>query len=202
MFPIYPYINVNDLNLDYILRQIQKLTEELTNFVSLNAIKYANPIQWDITKQYEKNTVVIDQNTYTGYISVAPVPQGVNICNTDYWTPIFNLMNFIEKINQSLTSNDEGTNTTASRAYTMGEWIWINNVLYIASMDIAAGSSFILNTNIKTITVEDMTTNYYYPNDKKLTIRGVISDYSEIVTRGDYHVYNANKKAIEILEVE
>ena len=91
MFNQYPYINVNDLNLDYILSQIKVMMNEVTNFVSINAIKYADPIQWDITRQYEKNTIVIDPVTGTAYISVAPVPAGVALTRPEYWTVVLTL---------------------------------------------------------------------------------------------------------------
>ena len=39
------------------------VTTPSPDFVNLNTIKYADPIQWNITKQYETNTVVIDGNT-------------------------------------------------------------------------------------------------------------------------------------------
>ena len=51
MFPVYPYINLNDLNLDYILKKVKELNEIVTNFVTLNAVKYADPIQWNINTQ-------------------------------------------------------------------------------------------------------------------------------------------------------
>ena len=70
---------------------IREMQTELNNFVVTNAIKYADPIDWNITKQYEKNTVVIDANSGIAYLSVDPVPPGVAITNTDYWTVIFDL---------------------------------------------------------------------------------------------------------------
>lgn len=202
IFTEYPYRNLTDLNLDYILNNITKLQEIIKNFINVNTIKYADPIQWDITKQYEANTVVVDPMSNIAYISTKAVPTGISITNTDYWTPIFNLTSFIENISEAITSNDEGSHTAASRDYNMGEWLWINKRLYIASADITEGNLFVLNTNIRPITVEDMATMTYYPNDKKLTIRANISDYSEIVTSGDYHVYNPNTRAIEIKKVE
>ena len=48
-----PYTNFHDLNLDWIIEVLNEFNTKLTNFVSLATIKYADPIQWDITSQYE-----------------------------------------------------------------------------------------------------------------------------------------------------
>lgn len=51
-----PYTNFHDLNLDWIIEVLNEFNTKLTDFVSLATIKYADPIQWDITSQYEANT--------------------------------------------------------------------------------------------------------------------------------------------------
>jgi len=89
-FHNYPYSDAHELNLDWIIRQIKSLESEMKTFVSYASIKYANPILWNITSQYEQNTVVIDPATGDGYLSVAPVPIGISLSNTAYWTAIFN----------------------------------------------------------------------------------------------------------------
>ena len=70
MFNIYPYINENDLNLDYLLLKLKSVETTLKNFIALNSIKYADPIQWNLTTQYQANTVVIEPNSGTAYISI------------------------------------------------------------------------------------------------------------------------------------
>ena len=89
MFPKYPYLDLSDRNLDFLTKAIREMENEVKNFVSLNAVKYANPIQWSINRQYEKNTIVIDPLTGTAFISVQPVPNGVALTRTQYWTPVF-----------------------------------------------------------------------------------------------------------------
>lgn len=112
---------------------------------------------------------------------------------------------FIENIKHDISSNDEYNNTNASKDYEIGDWLWINDVLYIVAKDIAQGHTFIYsgdNTNVKQISIEEQHEVIYYPNDKKLSIHGKISAYSEIVTAGDYHVYKPTIEAIEIRKVE
>ena len=112
---------------------------------------------------------------------------------------------FIEDYKHTISNNDDGENTNATQDWAMGTWLWLNDVLYITTKSIPQGVSYIFegnNANVKAVTVEQMNKIIYYPNDKKLSIRGDISDYSEIVTAGDFHVYNPNRQAIEIRKVE
>lgn len=98
MFPIYPYINVNDLNLDYLLRKVKELNETVVNFINFNTIKYADPLEWNITTQYQGNTVVMDNVNHIAYLSTQPVPAGVLLTDTDYWTAILDLRSFYEAV--------------------------------------------------------------------------------------------------------
>ena len=198
LFPTYPYINVNDLNLDYILKQIRVLTEEITNFVSLNAIKYADPIQWDITSQYEKNTVVIDGNTGTAYISVQPVPKGVSLFNTDYWTVIFTLD--ILSSNHNITLRDDGGQPTATFASDEGDWILWNGVLYRVSRPIVLGETYVVGYNLDRYTVEmfvtDVVTDY---TNAINTVVDYIGDLANLTTTDKTSVVNAINEVVSDL---
>lgn len=151
-FNQYPYLNLNDFNLDYILKTLRVLSERLENFISLNTIKYANPIQWNITKQYEANTVVIDANDSTAYLSVQPVPTGVAITNTDYWTPIFTLN--LLSANQNITLRDDGANTLATFTSAVGDWLIWNGILYKVTRAIAVNEAYIVGYNLTRYSVE------------------------------------------------
>lgn len=115
MWHAYPYTDAHELNLDWIIRQIKNLESEMKTFVSYASIKYANPILWNITSQYEQNTVVIDPATGDGYLSVAPVPVGISIHNTDYWTAIFNYEARIQDVIQ-LIDDEEAARILADNA--------------------------------------------------------------------------------------
>ena len=156
MFREYPYLNLQDLNLDYILRKIREMQSELNNFVVTNAIKYADPIDWNITTQYEKNTVVIDANSGIAYLSVQPVPSGVIITNTDYWTVVFDLSMFIDKNAKNLTDHVEGQTNTATFNSSVGDWLVWYDVLYRAITNINAGDAYVVNSNIEKMTIEDV----------------------------------------------
>jgi hypothetical protein len=182
-FNEYPYRNLTDLNLDYILKQIRELTKEITDFVSLNSIKYANPIQWDITTQYEKNTVVIDGNTGTAYISVKPVPNGVNLANTDYWTVVFTLD--ILASNHNITTRDDGGHVTATFPSNKGDWLLWNAILYKAIRPIVVYESYVEGYNITRFTVDDFVHEYVN------TLAALIGDLDDLNTTDKTSLVNA-----------
>lgn len=80
----YPYTDLSALNIDWLIKKLGELAAEMNNFEAVNQIRYAGA--WDITKQYPAWSVVTDSNA--GYISMKPVPAGIAISNTDYWTLI------------------------------------------------------------------------------------------------------------------
>lgn len=161
MFNQYPYLNLNDLNLDYLLNEIKSMYNDVTNFVSINAIKYADPIQWNITSQYEKNTVVIDPLTGTAYISVAAVPSGVALTRTEYWTVVFDLGSFVTRAAQNFTSHWESDTTlTATFPTPANGWLVWGDVLYKALVNITAGDSYVVGGNIEHFTIEDLYNEY------------------------------------------
>lgn len=102
-----PYTNFHNLNQDWIIHRMMEFEEYMQNIVQISVIKYADPIQWRITGQYEQATVVIDAETGVAYISVQPVPAGIAITNTSYWTPVFDLRQILGNINERI--NDEET---------------------------------------------------------------------------------------------
>ncbi len=156
MFPKYPYLDLSDRNLDMLTRAIREMENEVKNFVSLNAVKYANPIQWSINRQYEKNTIVIDPLTGTAFISVQPVPNGVSLTRTQYWTPVFDLSQFVTKAASNFANSYErDITTTATMPTGAGDWVVWDSTLYVALTSIHAGDTYVVNGNIKRMTVED-----------------------------------------------
>lgn len=150
----FPYTNLHELNLDWIIRTMRDTADKLDNFVGLNTIKYADPIQWSITSQYPQNMIVIDPGTGTAYISVKAVPSGVELKNTDYWSVVFDLGSFYGSFKSGI-STDMGSDETISAALPEGALVWYKNNLYETSAALPAGAKILPGVNVEKITIED-----------------------------------------------
>ena len=141
-----PYTNFHDLNLDWIIEVLNEFNTKLTNFVSLATIKYANPIQWNITNQYEANTVVVDSNG-NAYLSVQPVPSGVSLDRVEFWTKIGNFDELWADVKKAITPIDEGHSPTATAARAVNDLVWVNGALVRVTKAMSAGDSYVPGSN-------------------------------------------------------
>ena len=80
-FNQFPYSNFHELNLDWILEQMQQLHSNWDLFTALNKITFRG--DWAIDKQYPAWSVV--KNGNMGYLSIVNVPAGIVITNEKYW---------------------------------------------------------------------------------------------------------------------
>lgn len=81
----YPYSDFHELNLDWVISRIMEVEKEINEFTALNKIVWSG--EWNIGKTYTSWSIVeVDGD---GYLATRPVPTGVDINNTDYWTPIY-----------------------------------------------------------------------------------------------------------------
>lgn len=159
-FEMFPYTNFHELNLDWLLGKMKELSEEFNAFVSSNIIKYADPIEWNISTQYEANTIV--RSGEDVYLSKQAVPAGVAVTNTDYWFQVGDLSTYsleLELIRHQIAADDEGVNAFSSQEYPSGSVFWLNGYLCEATADIAAGDAFINGTNYHYVTVLELIEN-------------------------------------------
>lgn len=150
-----PYTNFHDLNLDWIMEELNEFNSKLTNFVSLATIKYANPIQWDITSQYEANTVVVDSNG-NAYLSVQPVPSGVSLDRTEYWTKIGNFDALWANVKKAITPIDEGHSSAATAARAVNDLVWVNGALVRVTRAMIAGDAYVPGSNCVSSSTNDV----------------------------------------------
>ena len=141
-----PYTNFHDLNLDWIIEVLNEFNTKLTNFVSLSTIKYADPIQWDITSQYEANTVVVDSKG-NAYLSVKPVPSGVSLDRTEFWTKIGNFDELWADVKKAITPNDEEHSPTATADRAVNDLVWVNGALVRVTRAMKAGDAYVPGSN-------------------------------------------------------
>ena len=152
----YPNVNDEIMNLDWLLRVSNENTAKISNFINLNTIKYANPILWDITSQYEANTITVDPQTGDAYISTKAVPYGVALSNTDYWTKIYNYANEMDELREQIAAANEELSTTATAPRAVGDLVWLNGLLYKVTAPMIAGDSYVVGSNCKKITIEEL----------------------------------------------
>ena len=152
--PVLPL--VFDDSLTYYEQQskiVDKLNQVI-DFTKINSIKYADPLQWDITSQYEANTVVVDTNG-NAYLSVQAVPAGISINRTDYWTKIGNFDALWANVKAAITPFDEGADNVATRAYKVNDLVWVQGNLYVVTKAMVAGDKFLSgNSKISSMNVE------------------------------------------------
>ena len=84
----FPYSDFHEMNLDWILKKMKELAAQMDDFTAANQISYADPINWNITKQYQAFTIVYDTASSTLKISKQPVPSGISIDNDTYWAVV------------------------------------------------------------------------------------------------------------------
>lgn len=154
----YPYTDFHELNLDWILTQMMSLRSEMVTFVNVNTIKYADPLQWNITTQYEQNTLVQD-NAGSTYISKIAVPAGVSISNNDYWLKVASFDATASLLKQAIALADDGASTTTTANRTAGELVWLEDVLYEVIRNMNIGDAYVIggvNPNIQQVSVETL----------------------------------------------
>lgn len=197
--PYVPNDHYYKYDLAWLVKAITNVQDELAQAIDLRTIHYADPIEWDITTQYQANTVVIDNKTGTAYISSQNVPAGVLLTNTKYWNVIFNYNDGLEKLRTTIASN-EYKNTTASRDYSKGEFLYLNAELYVVTKNINAADALRDGTNIEKATLTNYIANYDRVTET-ITLHGT-TNATATRSSGDVHVYNAATKAIEIIKEE
>ena len=153
IFNEYPYKNYNDFNLDYILRKLTEMDSRLAEYVKQSTISFHDPITWNITEQYTVNTMVVDSDG-TAYLSVKAVPAGVDITNVEYWQPIFNYDDNINKLRATIAAN-ERSSTTASDSRSVGDLVYLSDKIYKVVVPMNAGDAYIIGTNCVEYTVSD-----------------------------------------------
>ena len=201
LFDQFPYTNFHELNLDWVLQALKELEHTVEQFVAINALKYADPIQWDITSQYEKNTIVVDPQSGTAYISVQAVPSGIGLTNTDYWSVVFDLERITGSANNNLTVRVEpATTLNATFATNTGEWVIWNGVLYEALTSIVAGDQYVIDSNIKKITVEEIINTLATSiNATLITLENSIGDLADLNTTDKSNLVAAINEVLSTL---
>lgn len=157
----FPHTRNYEGDLGYIIKKLMELTDKYNTFFEYNSITFADPIQWDITRQYAAYTIVFDYDSGYAMISKQPVPAGILLSNSDYWSLVGPLIVdadarlSIQKI-LSFIANIYETGTTATAVRNPGDYIIANGDLYVATSLINIGETYTNGYNVNKTTVENM----------------------------------------------
>lgn len=147
-------------NLGWLIEELLSFKQDLATAIDLKTIKYADPIQWDITTQYPANTVVVDPKSGTAYMSKVPVPAGVELNNTNYWVIVFNYQDIYNRIMDGVAFNDKDQDY-ATKDLLVNDLVWYAGDLYRVTRAIPIGSKYIPGTNLAKTTIESLLARYY-----------------------------------------
>ena len=157
---------------------VSKVIEVMQQYMETSSITYADPFQWNITSQYARNTLVIDPETGTAYLSLQPVPSGVQITNTEYWTPVFTLQNFVEPLKKAISDfPQQEDGKAATQPIPANTVFWVGDKLVRNDAAIPMTSLVIVGSNCTQLDVTSLIREIY---------------------ETDIAVYNANDTSITI----
>ena len=146
----YPYTDLHELNLDYILLKIKELNIRIDEFEVLNSVTFRGV--WDITLAYPKWSIVTYNNG--AYLSTEVVPAGADINDANYWQLIYSGDAIIEEISNSYAPTIKSRRVIAlADSYGMvtnpGMYEMMQNNADIDNMiiDSTSGRSFARSTN-------------------------------------------------------
>lgn len=157
----FPHTRTYEGDLGYIIKKIMELTENYNQFFAYNSIKFADPIEWDITTQYAPYTIVFDTNDEYSYISKKPVPAGITLDNTDYWEVLGSMLvdgearAEIERMLRFI-SNIYEVNNTASADRDSGDYFVMAGYLWKTTAAVLTGETYTEGVNCEKISIEDM----------------------------------------------
>ena len=191
----FPYTRTYSSDLGWLIRHVKWLTDQVEN----KTIKYADPIEWNITSQYELNTVVLDGTV--AYLSKQAVPSGVSIANTDYWMPIFDIAPIIgdlSNLRDQISVHYEET-YTATRNYNEGDWMFVHDgdddLLYYALTTILINGGLVPDVTIKKATVEDIVLSCFAEiarvDGDLVALNGRVGDLDDLTTTDKTSIVNA-----------
>ena len=157
----FPHTRTYEGDLGYVISQIIELTKKYDTFFAYNSIKFADPIEWDITTQYAAYTIVFDSNDEYSYISKKPVPAGITLDNTDFWEVLGSMLvdgaarAEIERILRFISNIYEISNI-ASADRDQGDYFVMGGYLWKTTTAVLTGETYTDGVNCEKISIEDM----------------------------------------------
>lgn len=186
---------------------VSKVIEVMQQYMETSSITYADPFQWDITSQYARNTLVIDPETGTAYLSLQPVPSGVQITNTEYWTPVFTLHNFTDALKTAITTVPQQENgQAATQEIPANSVFFVGDVLCTNKEEIPVTSIVVIGSNCRQVSVIELLCNlaalptaWYRDSDTSINM-GFPPAATTNIYEVDGHIYDEEEQTIIITD--
>ena len=182
LFERFPYTNFHEMNTAWIIQKMKELEAAWNNFSAGNALNFADPLLYDASKSYAKNTIVLDANG-NAYVSLQAVPTGVSLSNSEYWLMVFDYEAFLEKVNKNFTGRYYRDENRAKTAMAIGDWLTFDDVLCKATAAIAVDDLLEVGTNIVHFTLEDFIKAFMQSADQLIQQYKNDIDASELLYR-------------------
>ena len=184
---------------------VSKVIEVMQQYMETSSITYADPFQWDITSQYARNTLVIDPETGTAYLSLQPVPSGVQITNTEYWTPVFTMQNFTDSLKTAITTVPQQENgQAATQEIPANSVFFVGDVLCTNKDIIPVTSIIVIGSNCRQVSVIELLCNlaalptaWYRESDTSINM-GFPPASTATIDAVDGHIYDEAEQTIII----
>lgn len=107
----FPHTRNYDGDLGYIIAKLNELNERYNTFFNYNSIRFHDPVEWSINTQYPAWNIVYNTSDENLYISIKPVPLGIDINNTDFWT-------FVSPLHIDVNFSTTSVNAVANKTIT------------------------------------------------------------------------------------
>lgn len=132
----FPYTDFHEINLDWLMKQICKLSKDMEDFELVNKLVYMG--EWDNTKNYDQFSIVVYNNK--GYLAIQPVPAGIPLSNTAYWQEIAEFTPQIADIATQVNNVEDGLNAIVPLAVSSKTKIMANTKCLLVGNSYAYGS--------------------------------------------------------------
>lgn len=154
----YPHTEFHELNLDWIIKEIEKLNKYMNEFEVINQIKFMG--QWEIQQSYPIWSIVDSDNI--GYISITPVPAGIELTNTNYWRQVANYSALLADFENRIIALENAS--SSCKMYSIGynqSGIESNNYQMHNVIKLANGKNLLIDTGCH---YEDVSIQDFYNN--------------------------------------
>ena len=147
----------------------------------------------------------MDPEDGTAYLSIHPVPSGVQITNTEYWTPVFTLQNFTDALKKAITKVPQQENgQAATEELPANSVFFVGDVLCTNPATIPKTSLVVIGSNCVQVSVIDLIsrlfnapTAWYRESDTSINM-GFPPSAASTIYGGDIHTYSPTSQTITI----